>query len=72
MGGALATSIQLKVAVIIVCVIISAIACFHYYIRQHMYHLFRREINEVIPTTNGIIVTNIPNNAIIITIEAKT
>ena len=75
MGGALATSIQLKVAVIIVCVIISAIACFHYYIRQHMYHLFIREVMAYsgrYSTTNGIIVTNIPNNAIIITIEGKT
>ena len=58
--------------VVIVCVIVSAIACFHYYVRQHMHHLFARELNQVIPTTNGIIVTNIPNNAIIITIEGKT
>ena len=69
MGSALATSIQLKVAVIIVCVIISAIACFHYYIRQHLSLIFNR---SGIPQATGIIVTNIPNNAIIITIEGKT
>ena len=68
MGGALRTSTDVKISVIVVCVILAAMFCFHYSIRQRINQIFNR---PSIPQTNGIIVTNIPNNAIIITIEGK-
>ena len=69
MGGALRTSTDVKISVIVVCVILAAILLFRYSIRQHINQIFNR---SGIPQATGIIVTNIPNNAIIITIEGKT
>tara|TARA_Y100000389_G_scaffold90972_1_gene87577 strand:+ start:174 stop:383 length:210 start_codon:yes stop_codon:yes gene_type:complete len=69
MGAALRSSIQFKVSVLTVCVILSAIICFHYYIRQHIHQILNR---RDVPVTRGVIVRNLPNNAIIITIEEKT
>jgi len=68
MGGALQTSLDVKVSVIVVCVILMTIICFHYCIRRNIHQILNR---PSIPQTRGIIVTNIPNNAIIITIEGK-
>ena len=65
------TPIEMKITVIVICVIISAVTCFHYYVRQHIDQVLTREITQIIPTATGVIVTNIPNNAIIITIEGK-
>jgi hypothetical protein len=69
MGGALRTSLDVKVNVIVVCVILAVIICFHYYIRQHIHQILNR---RYVPVTRGVIVRNLPNNAIIITIEEKT
>ena len=69
MGGALRTSLDVKVTVIVICVILAAVLCFHYYIRRNIHQILNR---PSIPQTTGIIVTNIPNNAIIITFEGKT
>ena len=69
MGGALRTSLDVKVTVIFVCVILAVIICFHYYIRRNIHQILN--IMDV-PVTRGVIVRNLPNNAIIITIEEKT
>ncbi len=69
MGGALRTSLEMKVSVIVVCVILMTVLCFHYYIRRNIHQILNR---SNIPQTSGVVVTNIPNNAIIITIEEKT
>lgn len=69
MGGALRTSLDVKVTVIFVCVILAVIICFHYYIRRNIHQIINR---RDVPVTRGVIVRNLPNNAIIITIEEKT
>ncbi len=69
MGAALRSSFQFKVSVLAVCVILAAIICFHYYIRRNIHQILNR---SDVPVVRGVIVRNLPNNAIIITIEEKT
>lgn len=69
MGGALRTSLDVKVSVLAVCVIIAVIICFHYYIKRNIHQIINR---RDVPVVRGVIVRNLPNNAIIITIEEKT
>lgn len=69
MGGALRTSLDVKVSVLAVCIILATTICFHYYIRQHIHQILNR---RDVPVTRGVIVRNLPNNAIIITIAEKT
>ena len=69
MGGALRTSLDVKVSVLAVCVIIAVIICFHYYIKRNIHQIINR---RDVPVVRGVIVRNLPNNAIIIRIDEKT